>query len=53
MNTDMKWFVIGVVLLFIMPMFSLMFDHYQKGQCRIVAIQANVPVSDIDKACNK
>lgn len=51
MNSDMKW--AGLAFLFIIgvPMLGVAFSEYQKGQCRVEAIRANMEPDKIAQVC--
>ena len=51
MNTDMKWFALVMIALIGIPMAGLLLEHYNKGQCRIEAIRANMSADQIEKVC--
>jgi hypothetical protein len=51
MDTDMKWYAIVMIVIIGTPMAGLALDQYQKGQCRIEAIRANMPAEQIQKVC--
>ena len=51
MDYDMKWFVLVILVFMGFPMIGLGLDHYQKHQCRMEAIRANMPVEQIERLC--
>jgi hypothetical protein len=51
MNTDMKWAALAFVFIIGIPMMGLAFSEYQKGQCRVEAIRANMDVDKITQVC--
>lgn len=51
METEVKWIFIGFILVMLIIVFGESYGHYQQNQCRIAAMQANVPVVDIEKVC--
>jgi hypothetical protein len=53
MNTEAKWGVITIMILFGVPMAGLALDDFHKNQCKIVAIQAGMQAEEIIKVCNK
>ncbi len=51
MNTDMKWYAIAMIAIIGIPMAGLALNEYQKSQCRIEAIKANMEPDKIEKVC--
>ncbi len=51
MDTEMKWVAIAFMFLIGIPMVGMAFGEYQKGQCRVEAIKANMEPDKIDKVC--
>lgn len=51
MNTDMKWVALAFMFIIGIPMCGLAFEQYQRGQCRIEAIKANMEADKIEKVC--
>jgi hypothetical protein len=48
---EMKWLAILVVGLFGSMFIALGFESHYRQQCRITAIQASMPVEQIEKVC--
>lgn len=51
MNTDMKWYAIVMISIIGFPMAGLALNEYQKSQCRIEAIRANMDAEKIAQVC--
>jgi len=51
MNTDMKWFVILMIVFISIPMMAFALRDYRLGQCRIEAIQAGMEAEKIGQVC--
>ena len=51
MNTDMKWFAIVMIFFIGSPLTGLALSEYQKSQCRIEAIRANMEPDKIAQVC--
>lgn len=48
---EVKWFAIAVVGIFGSMFVGLGFESHYRQQCRITAIQAGLPVDQIEKVC--
>jgi len=53
MDTDMKWYAIVMIAIAAGPAAVFVNDQYQKGQCRIEAIRANMDAEKIAQVCGK
>jgi len=53
MDSDMKWFLIIMIVLIGAPLLGMGYEQHSQNQCRIEAIKAQMPVDDIVKVCNK
>jgi hypothetical protein len=51
MNTETKWFAILMIAFIAVPMVGFGLTEYQKGQCRIEAIRANMDTDKIAQVC--
>ena len=51
MNSEMKWVALAFMFIIGIPMIGLSFEQYNKGQCRVEAIRANMPADEIAKVC--
>lgn len=51
MDTDMKWFVILVIVFNSILLLAFALRDYRLGQCRIEAIQAGMDVDKIAQVC--
>ena len=51
MNTDMKWFAIVMIVIIGIPLTGLALSEYQKSQCRVEAIRANMDPDKIAQVC--
>jgi hypothetical protein len=51
MNTDMKWYAIVMIFIIGTPLAGMALEQYQKGQCRIEAIRANMDADKILQVC--
>jgi hypothetical protein len=51
MNTDMKWVALAFFFVLGVPMAGLALSEYQKSQCRIEAIRANMEPDKIAQVC--
>jgi len=51
MDSDMKWAALAFMFIIGIPMIGLGVDQYNKSQCRIEAIRANMPADEIAKVC--
>ena len=51
MNTDMKWAALAFFFVMGVPMAGLALSEYQKSQCRIEAIRANMDADKIAQVC--
>lgn len=51
MDTDMKWFALVFMFIIGIPMVGFGLTEYQKGQCRVEAIRANMDVDKIAQVC--
>ena len=48
---DMKWAAIAFMFIIGIPMAGMAFEQYQRGQCRIEAIKANMAPDQIAQVC--
>lgn len=46
-----KWFLIVILIFIGFPMIGLGVEQYQRNQCRITAIQANMDPGKIAEVC--
>ena len=53
MDTEMKWAMIGMLCIIVLPMTGMALNDYQRSQCRIEAIKAHTSADDIVKVCGK
>ena len=51
MDTDMKWYAIVMIAIIGIPIAGLALNEYQKSQCRIEAIRANMDAEKIAQVC--
>lgn len=51
MDTDMKWFMILLMAIIVLPMIGLGVQQYEVHQCRMEGIRANWPAENIEKVC--
>ena len=51
MNTDLKWYAIVMIVVISIPLMAFGLTEYQKGQCRIEAIRANMDTDKIAQVC--
>lgn len=51
MDSDMKWFLVIMMVLIGAPMIGMGFEEYNTKQCRIEAIKAGVEADKINTAC--
>ena len=51
MNADMKWAALTFLFVIGVPMAGLALEQYQKNQCRIEAIKANMEPDKIAQVC--
>ena len=50
-DNDMKWYAIVMIAIAAGPAAVFVGDQYQKGQCRIEAIRANMDAEKIAQVC--
>jgi hypothetical protein len=48
---EMKWLTIMAVGMFVAMFAAVGVESYNRQQCRITAIQASIPVEQIEKVC--
>ena len=48
---EVKWFMIGMAVIFGLMFVGMGVDQYSKSQCRIEAIRAGVEADKINTAC--
>ena len=48
---EVKWFMIGMAVIFGLMFVGMGVDQYSKSQCRIEAIKAGVEADKINTAC--
>jgi hypothetical protein len=51
MTDDMKWAALAFIFVLGIPMVGLALTEYQKGQCRVEAIKANMEAEKISQVC--
>jgi hypothetical protein len=51
MNTDMKWLALAFMFILGLPLVGLALEQYNRGQCRIEAIKANMEPDKIGQVC--
>jgi len=51
MDKDMKWAALAFMFILGLPLVGLALEQYNRGQCRIEAIRANMPAEQIEKVC--
>ena len=51
METDMKWYAIAFMFIIGLPLVGLALEQYNRGQCRIEAIRANMDAEKIAQVC--
>jgi hypothetical protein len=51
MNNEMKWVALAFMFIIGIPMVGLALTEYQKSQCRIEAIRANMEPEKISQVC--
>ena len=51
MDSDMKWFLIAMMVFIGLPMLGLGYENHSQNQCRIEAIRAGVEADKINSAC--
>ena len=53
MDTEMKWAMIAMLCVIVLPLVGLSLSDYHHSQCRLEAIKASMPADDIKKVCGK
>ena len=51
MDSDMKWFMILMGMIIVLPLLGLGVEKYQINQCRIEAIKNNLEPDKIAQVC--
>lgn len=51
MNSEMKWIALAFMFIIGIPMVGIAFEQYQRGQCRVEAIKANMEPDKIAQVC--
>ena len=51
MDSDMKWFLIIMIVLIGAPLLGMGYEQHSQTQCRIEAIKAGVDADKINSAC--
>jgi len=51
MDSDMKWFLIIMIVLIGAPLLGMGYEQHSHNQCRIEAIKAGVDTDKINSAC--
>ena len=51
MDSDMKWFLIIMVVLVGAPLLGMGYEQHSQNQCRIEAIRAGVDADKINSVC--
>lgn len=46
-----KWYFIAIAVIFGLGMIGMAYTEHGKTECRVAAIQAKLPVDQIDKVC--
>ncbi len=48
---EVKWLMIGWAVIMGTMFAGMGIEGYQKSQCKLAGIQANMPVADIERVC--
>ena len=51
MNSELKWAAVIFMFIIGIPMLGMAFEQYQRGQCRVEAIKANMDPDKIAQVC--
>ena len=52
MDFDAKWYFIAIAVIFGFGMVASAYSAHEKAKCRITAIEAKMPVDQIEKVCS-